>query len=181
MTTLSDNPVRRIMTDLAACLSNQIRDADNGVARPCTVTIVPGDSVLPEYQGECDDEVDPDYPDQAFDCGLAWVRLMNLYPASAPGVRADTAGTCVASTLGFDLNIGLTRCFELPEDPTTTLSPQQLADSTWAQLADGLIIRKAIMCCESLESDNSTLGTYSPIGPIGGLLGGSWSISVSLG
>ena len=41
-------------------------------------------------------------------------------------------------------------------------------------------IRDAIICCPSVPSKDSLLGVYTPFGPLGNLVGGSWTVSVGL-
>lgn len=173
MTLLTGNPIKRVLEDLTACLRRELEDPDNGVPRPCTITITPGETVTPEYQGECEDSADPE---QESDCGIAWVRMVNSYPASAVGQQDNTVGNCNTS-IGFDVNIGITRCFD-PGEPLQGPSSDELSQTAFLSVADMLVMMKAIRCCDALTSKDYILHGYQPIGPIGGMVGGSWTVSV---
>lgn len=173
MTTFSGNPIRRIMADLKDCLVAELEDPDNGVDRPCVVAITPGETVTPEYQGECEESADPD---QEFTCGLGWVRLVNAYPAAAVGQQDNSVGNCNTS-IGFDLNIGITRCFD-PGEPLEGPTTEELADVAFSGVADMLVMMRAMRCCGSLKAKDYIIHGYQPIGPIGGMVGGSWTVSV---
>ena len=156
-----------IMVDLAACLLNEITDRE--LPMPCTVAVMPGESVVPEYQGPC--------TNKKHVCGLGWVRMMTGYPATGVGVRNANTGNC-NSTLGLDLNMGITRCITLPTDPRTTMRTAELEALAKSTADDMEAMRAAIVCCANQPGKDLLLGAYSPIGPAGGMVGGSWSMSV---
>lgn len=174
-TLLESNKIRRVLNDLRKCLITELEDPANGVPRPCVVTVAPGDVVTPEYEGDCSDSSDPD---QETTCGLAWVRLANAYPAGVVGAQDTTVGNCNTS-IGFDINMGITRCYD-PGEAREGPSEDDLTDVANLAIADMLIMKKAIRCCGALTSKEYILHAYAPIGPVGERVGGSWTISVSL-
>jgi hypothetical protein len=54
-------------------------------------------------------------------------------------------------------------------------------ETTRVQLAAMSSMRKAILCCFPGYHADVVLGLYVPMGPQGGVVGGTWSISVAEG
>jgi hypothetical protein len=55
-------------------------------------------------------------------------------------------------------------------------------DAVRLQMAAMSAIRRAVLCCfPGARSQDVILGVYLPIGPQGGVVGGTWSISVAEG
>jgi hypothetical protein len=159
--TATDNAVFDQLTLLAACLCTQI--TADGLPETCFCGIIPGDAASFDYTGDCTKR-----------CGMAWVRMSGVYPASGVGVPNEEVKNC-GSALGFETEVGIMRCTPVgtgDKPPTTT----ELLTSTNLQVADMLTMRRAIYCCRG--SDDWILGTYTPIGPTGGMLGGTWTLTM---
>src|SRR5690348_1157109 len=125
------------MDELATCLAAQI-EAD-GSPPTCFVGVVPGEAAVMDYGGDCNDK-----------CGIAWVRLASAYPANAVGVQALTPGNC-ASDLGAEIEIGITRCMEVPGDGQPPEDSEVLA-TAHQQTKDMLTIFRTVACCSALSS-----------------------------
>lgn len=158
---MKSNRVADILIDLAACLQVQIET--DKLPGTCVMTPVPGAGFAAEWTGDCETA-----------CGAAWVRLGQAYPSTSIGAADLTPGNCNKGT-GLDVELGVMRCMDVSEIPSTT---ESLTDSVKLQTADMLAMLKAIRCCSTLESQDFILGTYNPIGPLGGMVGGSWTIYV---
>lgn len=156
-------PVSSVMTALATCLCAEIQEA--GLTPPCFCGVVPGQTTIQEYVGDCDTHD-----------GMAWVRLANAYPAVGVGIAAETPGSCGAS-LGFDVEVGVARAYPIQEE---ALSEAQTLASTEGQVAAMMAARKAILCCSAYGGKDFILGQWTPIGPLGGLVGGSWTVHLLL-
>lgn len=156
--------VSNVLATLATCLCAQI--TTDGGPEPCFCGVVPGDAVVQDYAGNCVDL-----------CGMAWVRLVSLYPASGVGFIDENAGNC-ASELGLEIEIGLMRCAEMPDDRGNPPTDAALLRSVELQTAGALTMRRAILCCPSLSPKDYKLGPYAPAGPMGGLVGGTWQLSL---
>lgn len=154
------NPVMDQMTLLGACLCDQIA---SGPAT-CFCGILPGDAVIANYARDCGKGV----------CGMAWVRLVSLYPASGIGIPNTEPKNC-ASGLSFDVEVGILRCVTVgtQDRPPTA---EQLMDATTQQMADAMLMRRAITCCEG--SDDFILGEYAVQGPEGGVIVGAWTVTM---
>lgn len=167
---LMDNLLWIRLTDLAACLCAQILDPENGVPDVCFCGVVPGEQAAANYaEGNC----------ARGTCGMAWVRLMATYPMKAIGVVDPTPGNCGAS-LGADVEMGILRCFPLGDETGAGPTMEQLVRATRLQVADSVVMQKAILCCPSIPSKEFMLNGYTPAGPAGDLVGGIWTMSIGL-
>lgn len=154
------------LTSLAACLCAQIR-AD-GSPEPCFCGVIPGDGAVAEYAGDCETEN-----------GMAWVRLIGMYPAEGVGVESLTAGNCSAG-LDAMVEIGMLRWAALPDERGNPPSASALLDSADLVTTDALTMMRAVACCPDLSSKDYILGAYTPIGPLGGLVGGVWRVTIAV-
>jgi hypothetical protein len=158
--------IKALMTELAACLCAQIES--EGLTRPCFCGVVPGQQVVADFMPDCfggEDALD----------GMAFVRLATAYPAFAPGIIVEEPAESVIAGLGVDIEIGILRSVPLQDDG---LDEAQSADLVTAQLDDMLAIRKAIVCCVQLERADFILNQYTPFGPLGGVVGGAFTVMV---
>lgn len=155
------NPLYGRLTDLAACLCTQVDNS--GLPKLCFCGVVPGDAAVGDHAGDCNDV-----------CGMGWVRLINAYPASSVGIPNEEPGNCTAG-MGMDIEIGMLRCLEIPSDGNPP-SPAALAESTELQQADLMMMWRAVMCCEALSPREMKMSGYRPMGPLGGLVGGAFTI-----
>ena len=155
------NPVFTALEDLATCLCAQIV-ADGG-PDVCFCGVIPGEAASAMYQGDCTKK-----------CGMAWVRLITVTPAAGVGTLTEQPGNC-ATGIGYDVEVGILRCTPVGT-ATTPPTPAQLLSSTELQLADMMTMRRAVICCYG--SKNWILGSYTPMGPGGGMVGGAWNLSM---
>lgn len=151
------------LTAIAACLCAQIET--DGLPPVCFCGVVPGDQVALDYVGD----------NCATACGMAWVRLIGMYPSVSLGQPNTEPGNC-QSLLGLEVEVGIMRCASLPDDDGTPPSAADLAGDVELQAADALTMRRALLCCAS--SQDLMLGPYTPQGPEGGLVGGVWGAAL---
>jgi hypothetical protein len=156
-----------LLTDLAACLCVTLEDW--GLPPTCFCGVLPGQSVALDYFGGCEDD--------SCGNGMAWVRLAALYPAMVVGVPNQTPGNC-DTTLGIDFEIGVVRCISAGLDDGEPVPVEELAASTYLQTQDALAMRAAMACCSPLTSKDYVLGAYTPYGPEGLVVGGTWTAVV---
>jgi hypothetical protein len=151
------------LTALATCLCAEIVDPVNDVPDVCFCGVIPGEAASAMYGGDCKTK-----------CGMAWTRLITAYGAAGVGNVSNLPGNC-ATGIGFDVELGMLRCTPIGT-ATTPPKPEELLASSQLQLADMMVMRKAIACCPG--SRDWALGTYTPMGPGGGLVGGFWTIQM---
>lgn len=155
-----------VLSDLAACLCASLTPEDADGPNLCFCGVLAGDQPYDAMGiGEgCDDDT----------CGQAWVRMVNSYPSTSVGV-ADLEPNNCAKALGLDIEVGVLRCFPLEENGGI-LSAEDLDQAVRDQLDDMIAMQRAILCCSTLE--DYVLGMYLPMGPIGNVIGGTWTLSV---
>jgi hypothetical protein len=112
-------------------------------------------------------------------CGMGWVRLVSAFPSTVfPSAEGSYRASCVA-TLVANVEVGVLRCAPNPEQlPGGELIMPSTAEqyaATRLQLSDMAAVRRAI---QNARIDLKLLGAYSPVGPQGGYVGGSWAVSV---
>lgn len=105
--------------------------------------------------------------------GYAWVSLESIFPSKSFPNPDSGANNC-PSPLAALVIVGVLRCF--PVKPTGESADDMLLYMD-KQMADMAAMRRAILCCASIE-DDVQLGSYTPIGPEGGIYGGSWTVSL---
>lgn len=147
------------MTALAACICQNVEGADGF----CFCGVMPGDSWY-------------DMTTPGEDTGQAWVRLANMYPATNFGEPDTSLSNCTKGT-GIELEIGVIRCFEIPDNGENP-SQELLLELLDKQVIDAGALRTAVECCEHFE--DYSLGVWSPIGPLGGIYGGVWTLTAQV-
>lgn len=143
------------MEALSACLCAELAVAEL-LPDDCFCGLMPGSETPFDYSN-----------------GMAWVRLVNAFPSNEfPTVESTLRGSCQAP-LAAELEIGVLNC--APGITSTGVLPtqEQQFEATRLQIATMAAVRRAIVCC---EVDTLLLGSYTPIGPDGGLVGGSWQV-----
>lgn len=159
--TIPANAIFDDLTVLGACLCEQIR-AD-GLPETCFCGIVPGEAAVAAYAGDC-----------AKKCGMAWVRMGAVYPASGVGIANEEPKNC-GSGIGYGVEVGILRCAHTGTAEQMPTPAEQMMDAQ-LQVADMLAMRRAVACCPG--STDWILGIYTPTGPQGGLVGGFWSLEM---
>lgn len=109
------------------------------------------------------------------DGSMAWVRLTTIQTIES---QAGAQLQC-ATRISADLELGFATCYVIDNDgkgPNTEEAVNIFTESTKAMLA----LRRAILCCDWAGKWRKTLNItdWEPIGPSGGIVGGTWGISV---
>lgn len=147
--------------DLITCLCAQIIEDGNG--NVCFCGIMPGSEVAMDYFGECTDA-----------CGMAYVTLETGTPANGIGVENTQVNNC-GSAFTFDVEIGILRCVEAGDEHGAPPTPESLNETAHVQFADILTMRRAVQCCNPKPY---ILGAYTPYGPTGGAVGGTFLLTL---
>lgn len=148
------------MQAIATCLCAQIET--DGLPTPCFCGVIPGEAAVFDYIDGCDNE-----------CGMAWVRLDTAQPTTGIGIVNETLNNC-GSEVGFQVEVGIVRCFPIPEDGNPPTEAEYL-EGAELQVADMLCMRRALACC---DIGDFILDAYTPIGPDGMVLGGLWQATL---
>ena len=154
------------LTDLVACWTEQI--TKDGLPQPCFLGVIPGDAAVASY-GAGDDCGDL--------CGMGWVRMVTAYPASGLGEPNDREGNC-SSGIGWTLEMGMLRCVDVGDDMGNPPPAGEQERSARLQIEDMITMRRAVYCCDAIPNRDVSLGAYTPAGPMGGLVGGTWNLTL---
>lgn len=149
------------MVSLAACLCAE--NTECGSPDLCYCGVTPGSVPIDLSGMECDP------------AGQGWVRLTTATPSNRAGLAEQQPG--VLTGLGVGLEVGILRHFPIQSEP---LSDEEVTEATEQQITDMMTIYRAITCCDALNRQDYLLGVYSPLGPAGGLVGGQWTLTLSL-
>lgn len=148
---------------LRDCLCDQIKK--DGLPAVAFCEIVPGEAAAGDY----------------FNCtgasGMAWVRLTQSYRASQVGVANVQVGNCGKET-GFDVEIGIMRCAALARANGLPPSPKSVREAAALQIMDMETMVRAVNCCPEIHSKDYVVGSYQPLGPEGGVVGGFITLSM---
>lgn len=113
--------------------------------------------------------------------GMLWVRLVNAN-RSASFPTPTTANDC-AGMLAFPVEVGIARQAPQVLQPTgrQPILPTQAEVRAAAdrQHEDMLGMYRAILKFKD-EVEDINLGSYSPIGPEGDVIGGAWTVTIGL-
>lgn len=132
----------------------------------CLFTVMPGNDVPIDY-AECG--------------GMAWVRLVTAAPSSTFPNADSSPGNC-ASFLAYALEVGLLREAPMPQQfgsEWTNPSSEEQFDAA-EKAADGMEAVYRALRSVGGEFPDFVVGTYTPYGPDGGAVGGTWAMTVGL-
>lgn len=155
--------IAKVMVDLASCLCQGIKDCRD-IPDVCYCGLIPGAQYIDMTGADCDP------------AGQAWVRLGQAFPSARVGVPDLTPGNCGAG-VGTVIEVGVMRWFPIQAEP---LTDEEVLEATVIQIRDMEIMREAILCCPSLDKNDFILNTYTPLGPLGGQVGGQWTLTAGL-
>lgn len=157
-----------VMEALHACLDDQIRQVPDP---PANVVMRTGDSVellISQYQNECCD-------------GLAWVRLVTVYP-STNFPAADEVWTRCPGGWAVVVELGAARCAPTG-DLDTIPTPDEWEAASRAVMGDLAAIRRAFMCFHGLEDFRyrpMLVGQWQQARTEGGCVGGAMTVTVHM-
>lgn len=106
-------------------------------------------------------------------CSQVWVRVMGANPL----YQNDGFGGECGGVLQIELEVGVLRCIEIPEDGEAPNANDVLVAAMQA-MSDMKAIQCAAVACEAWDS--LTIGQWTPTGPLGGQYGGIWTFTVEV-
>lgn len=150
---------------LAGCVETKL--AESNIAT-CFGGIVSGDGV--------------DMSEIGTSGAMWWVRLANT-TVQAPGNQQQGRSTVkCAPVFVVNVGVGYGTCYPINKDGTALNKEQQLALSDLVHSAM-MALYRGMACCdwhESLSIGESTVVTWTPSGPQGGVLGGEWLLQFEI-
>lgn len=157
----------QLLADLADCLCRTIDESS--VPNTCFCGVITGDSVVMDFAGCTDGE----------NQGMAWVRMTLLYPASGVNAPNEQINNC-GSSIGMDLEIGMARPVTIVDELGNPPTSDDYLQASKLVNEDALVMLRALQCCDSLGNLDYIVGAYTPSGPLGGVLIGTWPVAVIL-
>jgi hypothetical protein len=151
---------------LDVLLANVVEElkADGTGENLCAASLFPGDTFSMDYGG----------------CGgLVMVRLSTAHP-SASFPNADVGVDNCAYTLAYPVEVGVFRPAPMIRTRAGKAMPpgdKENTESTHLMIDDMHAMHRAIRRLRE-DADLLTIGSYTPQGPLGDLVGGSWSLTV---
>lgn len=148
---------------LIECLCTEM--VNSGLGPLCLCSPLPGSQIALDYGAE----------------GMAWVRVAGAWPsANFPNPDPGGRGACT-SPLAIQLEVGAARCAPSLGDDGELPTLSEQFEVTRLQLADMAAMRRAILCCDLANNGRVALGAYTPAGPQGGVVWGTWTVWVEEG
>lgn len=151
------------LIEFTACVGNSVEDM-------CSYGLTIGESYVP-FDPDPDDDCDDDDEVQ---CSQLWVRVTGSKPTGS-NTAESFAGQDCALVMEIDLEVGIYRCVEIPEDGEAPKASDVLVAAAQAN-EDMKRILCAALSCEVWDSIG--IGTWQPTGPFGGQYGGIWTFTV---
>jgi hypothetical protein len=150
------------LVELTACLCAELEEAQ--LPELCFCGVVPGADVAWDYVGTSGGD------------GMAWVRLVSVYPSTVFPTTDASLRSC-ATALAAQVELGVLRCAPNPQDDGTPPSAAAQWEATRLQMADMRAMYRAVKCCAA-KGRQMVVGQYNPTGPRGGVVGGTWQVWV---
>lgn len=161
---VTDRSIWPAITSLTSCLCLTLEA--HGLPPVCICTPLPGEQMATDYVTES--------------AGMAWVRLESAWPSTAFPNQASSSTSCKAP-LAFAIEIGVAYCAPMPDNDGTPPDMAANFEAVEVQLAAMSAMHAAVLCCFPSTSADVAIGQYTPMGPEGGVVGGTWSIIVAEG
>lgn len=158
----ADDALNTALVAFTGCIGESMDDI-------CSYGLTIGDSYVP-----FDADPEDDCEDDEILCSQVWVRVTGVQPTEATGSWDN--GDCGA-VLSIGLEVGVLRCYDLPNDGDAPTASETLAAATQA-MSDMQTIYFSAMSCDVW--DKITSGSWQPRGPLGGQYGGTWTFTVEL-
>jgi len=159
-TYVEDDAIWPLMVQLQQCLCETLQARGLMNVDGCFCGMVPGDNVAWDFPS-----------------GMAWVRLVDAFPSTVFPTPNTTPRASCSAMLVATLEVGLLQC--APTLSPTGAAPDEVQsfEATRLQLAGMRAMHQAIVCC---DIDLMVLGNYTPQGPQGVMVGGTWQINVGV-
>jgi hypothetical protein len=154
---VEDDAIWPLMVQMHQCLCETLTERGL-MPGACFCGILPGDQAVWDYSD-----------------GMAWVRLVDSYPSTAFPAANTTPRVSCSAMLVATLEVGLLQCAPQMGGDGSLPTQEAQMEASRLQIAGMRALQQAIACC---DLPLIVLGTYTPQGPQGGLVGGFWQINV---
>jgi hypothetical protein len=153
---------------LLSCLEEKLSEYD---AEVCRSFIAPGSSSPWDVCCDCGRNE-----------GMAWIAIQEVYPTDNFPTSQTGAMRCTFAEHGVRVTLNVLRCAAVVDDQGRVPSTARLMNDMRKVQRDRTIVLEAIKCCFLADADPGTyvIGSFTPLGPSGGCVGGSTSLSFAV-
>lgn len=153
---------------LLACLDGAM---GRYAAMPCRSFVAPGGPPAWDVCCECD----------ATHEGQAWVQIGDVAPTDNFPTPQTGAMICPPAEWAVSLTVAILRCAHSVNDSGEPPSAAQMTGDAEKVQRDRAIIDEAIRCCFLADAEGGTysIGAWTPLGPIGGCVGGQQTLTIA--
>ena len=112
---------------------------------------------------------------------MAYVQIAQVSPTDDFPIQQTGPMRCPPSGQILELNIGILRCAAVVDDQGRAPSSEQMTADALKVQRDRTIVYEAIRCCYLEDADPGTyvIGAFTPLGPGGGCVGGTTSLTLA--
>lgn len=119
------------------------------------------------------------------DCcdGQVWVRVRSINPSTVGAQRGGVVGDpCGFPFWEVEVSVGIVRCVAVVDDDGVAPRPLVITEDAGQMLDDMAALQTAIQCCAPAipTVQRLSIGTWTPLGPLGGCAGGEWNATLLL-
>lgn len=114
--------------------------------------------------------------------GQLWVATTQVYPATGQLTPDPQPVRCHPTAFAATMIVGLLRCAHTLDDQGHPPTVEQVTEDAEKVARDRTLLRDAILCDAgpALDTGGFSLGVWQPLGPMGGCVGGQWTLTVAL-
>lgn len=154
--------------ELLACLETVLSKYD---AEACRTFIAPGNPPAWDVCCDCGDGE-----------GQAYVQIASVAPTDNFPATQTGAMRCPPSGFAAQFVVGIIRCAAVVDDQGRPPSSARLTADAVKVHRDRAIVQEVMRCCYLDDADPGSyvIGTWTPLGPQGGCVGGSTPILVAV-
>lgn len=112
--------------------------------------------------------------------GQLWVGVESRFPTDNFPTPSAGAHRCTPAEFGVNLQVGVLRCAHTVDDQGNAPPAEAISDDAMKVSRDATILEQAILCCfidEDSDPGTFRLGSWEPLGPNGGCVGGRWRLA----
>ena len=157
------------LEELLSCLESKLSEYQ---AEACRTFIAPGSTPAWDVCCECEQDAE----------GMAWVQLNSVFPTDDfPDIQTD-AMRCPPSGYGAEVAVSILRCASVMDDHGRPPSSDRLTAEARKLARDRSIMLEAVRCCYLQDADPGSyvIGSWVPLGPDGGCVGGQFSLTIAV-
>lgn len=157
------NTVEADLLALLECLAAQM--GQEGLPDPCFLGMLPGEAVPLNYCDNCGD-------------GMAWVRLVAI--GAPTDADPQAAGSTCYNPLAATVEVGIIRGIVVIHEDGSPATPDEQMTAFREQMAGMRAMHRTLTCCDLPSGESIGELNYTPMGPEGGCVGGTFTGTIRI-